>query len=91
MNRHGKQNGTRQMIELLQLGRHCGREQLRQAIEAALAAGCSDAAAVKHLLHAQELSHVVCQKVEVGFLERYERPLPVMADYDQLLMAGGVL
>jgi hypothetical protein len=27
--------------------------------------------------------------IEIGLLERYERPLPVMNEYDRLLMAGG--
>jgi len=30
-----------------------------------------------------------CDAVDVGALERYARPLPVMTEYDQLLMLGG--
>jgi transposase len=89
MDRHGKQSGTRQMIELLKLVRQHGQARLQQAIEKALATGCTDPAAVRHLLHAGELNHVACEAIDVGFLERYERPLPVMNEYDQLLMAGG--
>jgi len=89
MDRHGKQSGTRQMIEMLKLARQHGHERLRQAIEKALASGCTDPAAVRHLLHAGELNHVACEAIDVGLLERYERPLPVMNDYDRLLMAGG--
>ena len=87
--RHGKQSGTKQMIELLQMTRQHGHEQLKQAIEKALATGCSDPAAVRHLLNAGALSHVVCEAIDIGLLERYERPLPVMNEYDRLLTAGG--
>jgi transposase len=89
MQKQGKQSGTRQMIGLLKLGREHGRDRLRTAIETALATSCTDAAAVQHLLHAQELNHVSCELMDVGFLDRYQRPLPVMNDYDQLLAQGG--
>lgn len=89
MDRHGKQTGTRQMIELLKLVREHGHERLRQAIEQALATGCTDPAAVRHLLQAGELNHVACEAIDIGFLQRYERPLPVMNEYDRLLMTGG--
>ena len=86
--RHGKQSGTRQMIELLQLAVKHSQAKLQEAIESALASDCYDAAAVRHLLHAAELRHTFCEVLDVGGLERYERPLPVMHDYDQLLSAG---
>jgi transposase len=88
MERHGKQSGTRQMIELLQLAARHGQAKLQEAIESALASHCYDAAAVRHLLHAGELRHTVCEALDVSGLERYERPLPVMHEYDQLLSAG---
>jgi transposase len=87
--RHGKQSGTRQMIEMLMLTRQHGHDRLREAIEKALATGCTDPAAVRHLLHAGELKHTVCEVLDIGLLERYERPLPVMHEYDRLLVAGG--
>jgi transposase len=87
--KQGKQSGTRQMIGLLKLGQEHGRDRLRTAIETALATSCTDAAAVQHLLHAQELNHISCELMDVGFLDRYQRPLPVMNDYDQLLAQGG--
>jgi hypothetical protein len=89
MDRHGKQTGTKEMIEMLKLGRQHGHRRLRQAIEKALASGCADPAAVRHLLHADELQHVACEAIEIGLLERYERPLPVMNEYDRLLMTAG--
>ena len=86
--RNGKQNGTKQMIDLLKLSPQYGPGKLQQAIELALSTGCHDAAAVKHLLNADELRHVRCDVMDVGALERYARPLPVMTEYDQLLTAG---
>jgi transposase len=87
--RHGKQSGTKQMIDLLKLSQTYGHSKLQQAIESALATGCSDPAAIRHLLHREELQHVYCEAIDIGSLERYARPLPVMDEYDQLLTAGG--
>ena len=83
--RHGKQVGTREMIELLTLGKRHGWERLQQAVEKALALSCTDAAAVRHLLMATELGRPGAELVELNGLERYERPLPQMNEYDQLL------
>jgi hypothetical protein len=85
--RYGKQEGTREMIELLHLGRQHGWEELRKAIEQALALGSTDAAAVRHLLTARALTHDERPLQEIGSLERYERPMPALNDYDQLLGA----
>jgi transposase len=89
MERHGKSPGTRQMIELLKLAKQNGHGRLREAIETALATGCTDAAAVQHLFHSRDLSRVPCEEIDIGSLERYQRPLPVMSQYDRLLTAGG--
>ncbi len=83
--RHGKQNGTREMIELLRLGPQHGWKELQKVIEQALALGCTDAAAVRHLLVAGELKHGELPIPEIASLDRYERPLPTLQDYDQLL------
>jgi transposase len=90
MMRHGKQTGTREMIELLKLTRQFGQERLRLAIETALETGCTDAAAVQHLLQAEDLSRPICEAIDIGALERYGRPIPVMNEYDNLLTLGGV-
>jgi transposase len=87
--RHGKQSGTRQMIELLKLSPKHGPLKLQEAIESALTGGCYDAAAVHHLLNAEDLRHRSCEAIDVGALERYARPLPAMLEYDQLLTGGG--
>jgi transposase len=86
--RQGKQGGTKQMIELLRLSQQYAPGKLQEAVELALSTGCHDAAAVKHLLNAEELRRVPCGAIEIGELERYARPLPVMNEYDQLLRAG---
>jgi transposase len=83
--REGKQAATRTMIELLQQGSRHGWEKLKQAVQQALAIGCSDAAAVRHLLTFGELAHAPVEHLELDVLKRYERPLPVMSDYDLLL------
>jgi transposase len=89
--RHGRQEGTRAMIELLQVGRRLGAARLRRAIELALQLGCADAAAVQHLMASDGLVHQrPSLLVDVGsLLSQYERPLPEMHDYDHLLVGVG--
>jgi hypothetical protein len=78
------------MIELLQLGREHGFDRLRVAIEAALELGCTDAAAVRHLLAAETLVHErPAPLVDLGVLSQYERPLPDVDAYDHLLVVAG--
>jgi hypothetical protein len=83
--RHGQSSGTRQMIQVLSLIRLHGHEQVRARVEAALALGCIDAAAVRHLVEAADLTHARDAITELHELSRFERPLPVMTDYDGLL------
>jgi len=83
--RHGRQHGTRQMIELLQLGSGEGWTPLRCAVEQALTLGCHDVAAIRHLMVAGDLDRPRIAAVDIGALARYERPMPVMNSYDQLL------
>ena len=89
MERQGRQLGTKAMIELLQLGGRQGHARLRKAIESALQLGCTDAAAVRHLMTADDLLHQrPALLVEIGStLSRYERPLPHVRAYDELLVA----
>jgi len=75
---HGKQNGTKEMIELLMLGKEHGRKELQQAVERCLSLKCSDVAAVRHLLNTESWQRPVCEPIDIGSLNRYERPLPVM-------------
>jgi hypothetical protein len=115
IDRQGRPAGTKAMVEVLQLGRRHGDAALRGAIEAALALGCHDAAAVGHLLATRDLAHqrpgalgaavghllatrdLAHQRpgalgaVEVGTLAAYDRPLPEVTAYDQLLSAPPAL
>jgi transposase len=83
--RHGKQEGTREMIELLLLTKSYGWAGLGRRIEEALRLGCTDAAAVKHLLQSGGLTHAPRENVDIGELSCYERPLPELQHYDVLL------
>jgi transposase len=83
--RHGKQSGTRQMIQVLSLIKQYGHARVRTAVEEAITLGCSDAAAIRHLAGAADLVHARSAIIELGALSRFERPLPVMTDYDGLL------
>jgi len=91
--RHGRQAGTKAMIELLQLGRVHGQATLAAAIHAALVLGCTDEAAVRHLVTAKTLEHARPEALVVGALAQFERPLPTVGEYDQLLtpVAAGVI
>jgi len=83
--RHGKQSGTRQMIQVLNLIKQHGHARVRAAVEQALALGCADTGAILHLAAAEDLAHARGVLIELGELARFERPLPVMTNYDALL------
>ena len=89
MERHGRREGTKEMIELMRLGRQHGQAALRAAVEQALALGCADGAAVRHLVLAAGLTRAPAVEIDVGLLARFERPPPTVDAYDQLLVAGG--
>jgi transposase len=90
--RLGKHEGTRAMVDLLLLAPVHGWVALKAAAEEALALGCTDESAVQCLL-AQSACATPTAKLseeDLGSLSRYDRPLPEMSGYDQLLVAGGV-
>ena len=91
MIRNGRQNSTRRMIELLHLGKTHGYERLREAVESALELGSCDVSTVQYLMTAGQLDRARPEPIDVGPLSCYERPLPVMTDYDQLLAATEVM
>ena len=91
MLRNGRQAGTRRMIELIGLGKTHGYDRLREAVEGALQAGSCDVATVRYLLTADDLNRPPSEAIDVGLLACYERPLPVMSGYDQLLVGEEVL
>ena len=73
------------MVALLRLGREFGYAKLETAGAQAMDLGCTDVAAIRHLLMSDELQHAAATTVEIGALAAYERPLPTMAEYNQLL------
>jgi len=83
--RRGKQDGTRAMLDLLIVGRDCGYDALRQAIEKTLEIGSSDVSVVLLLLNADRAGPRSAEPVEIGALTLYDRPMPTTANYDQLL------
>jgi hypothetical protein len=85
ISRHGKQSGTRQMIQVLSQIKLHGHQRVQAAVEQALSLGCSDAAAIRHLVQAVDLAHARSAMIELGALARFEAPLPVITDYDRLL------
>jgi transposase len=85
--RHGRGKGTKEMIELLLLGRTHGQEKLRAAVGQALALGCTDSAAVRYLLTAPQLERARPAPLPVADLAAFERPMPEIGDYDRLLAA----
>jgi len=83
--RQGKQEGTRAMIDVLLLAREHGPARVRQAVEEALQLGCSDVGAVRYLLNVGNLEQRPPNApVDIGALNRYDRPQPSLEDYDRL-------
>jgi len=84
--RQGKQEGTRAMIEVVQLGSQHGYDRLQRAVEEALEMGCFDVAAVRLLLESTSLNaQTPAEVVEIGRLRAYDRPQPNLSKYDELL------
>src|SRR5580692_4177447 len=91
--RLGKSAGTREMITLVRAGSVSGWGQLIAAVEEALRLGVTDAAAVLHILNMpdpeERRRYAIALSEE---LAEFERPMPVMDEYDLLLndTPGGI-
>jgi transposase len=83
--KHGHQCGTRSMVAIIGMGREFGYAKLETSVAQAMVLGCTDVAAIRHLLMSDELQHAAATTIEIGALAAYERPLPTMAEYNQLL------
>ena len=74
------------MITLVRVGLQDGWERMVGAVEEALRLGSTDAAAVLHIMRVpdaeQRHHYAIALAAE---LAEFERPLPVMDDYDLLL------
>jgi transposase len=90
--RHGRSGGTREMISLVRAGLSDGWPRLIGAVEEALRLGITDAAAVVHILRMPDAEERRRHAVHLAEeLREFERPMPVMDEYDQLLSDGGAI
>ena len=85
--RHGKSQATRAMITLVRAGTTDGAwPRLIVAVEEALRLGVSDQAAVLHILHMPDADDRKRHAFDLAEeLRQFERPMPVMDEYDSLL------
>jgi len=86
--RHGRGGGTREMISLVRAGLSDGWDRLIAAVQEALRLGVTDAAAVMHILRMPDADQR--RQYEIALSEelaQFERPQPVMDEYDLLLAA----
>ncbi|MEX2546155.1 MAG: IS21 family transposase, partial [Chloroflexota bacterium] len=82
----GQRDAVRHMVEILMLHRSCERDAVERAVRQALELGVSDANAVAQLVRqAHDTVGPGAERLEVGELKRYERALPDLARYDDLL------
>jgi len=91
--RHGRSCGTREMITLVRVGSVAGWGRLVAAVEEALRLGVTDAAAVLHILYMPDPEQRRRYALDLADeLAQFERPMPVMDDYDLLLTGttGGI-
>jgi transposase len=91
--RHGKSAGTREMITLVRVGSVEGWDRLIAAVEEALRLGVTDAAAVLHILRMPDPEQRRRYAIHLAEeLAQFERPMPVMDEYDLLLKntSGGM-
>ena len=88
--KQGRQAGARAMVAVIRMGREFGHAKLEATVVEALELGCTDVAAIRHLLMSDRsvATHAARETIEIGALAAYERPLPTMIEYNQLLSAG---
>ena len=90
--RHGKSGGTREMIGLVRVGLGSGWDQLISAVEEALRLGVTDEAAVLHIMRTPDAEERRRYQLALSEeLAQFERPQPVMDDYDLLLTSKEVI
>jgi transposase len=91
--RHGRSTGTREMITLVRAGSTAGWPRLIAAVKEALRLGANDAAAVLHIMNMPDVERRKQYAVALAEdLAQFERPMPVMDEYDLLLTGapGGI-
>jgi hypothetical protein len=90
--RHGRSGGTREMIGLVRAGLGSGWDRLIGAVEEALRLGISDEAAVLHIMRTPDAEER--RRYQIALTEelaQFERPQPVMDEYDLLLNYKGAI
>lgn len=85
----GDAAGTRQLIEILLEHRRLPTAAIVEALEAAVAAGIVDAQLVIIEARAAADRRQSAPVVPIGTLADYDRPVPTLAGYDQLLQGAG--
>lgn len=84
--RHGRYDGTVQMVDVLLLHRIFDAETVAVAVGLALEHGAIEAAAVRHLArHLEEPYSRPAPLADLGELVRYHVPVPVVSVFDELL------
>jgi hypothetical protein len=84
--RHGRSRGTKEMIALVRAGLSHEWGKLIRAVEQALNLGVTDAAAIIHILQMPDPEQRKRYAITLAAdLAQFERPQPVMDDYDLLL------
>jgi len=90
--RHGKSGGTREMIGLVRVGLGSGWDRLISAVEEALRLGVTDEAAVLHIMRTPDAEERRRYQLALSEeLAQFERPQPVMDEYDLLLSVKEVI
>jgi hypothetical protein len=80
------------MIGLVRVGLGSGWDRLIRAVEEALQLGVTDAAAVLHILYMPDAEERRRYQLELSEeLAQFERPQPVMDEYDLLLRGKEVI
>jgi transposase len=86
--RHGRSRGTKEMIALVRAGLSHEWNKLIHAVEQALRLGVTDSAAIIHILQMPDPEQRKRYAITLAAdLAQFERPQPVMDDYDLLLTA----
>lgn len=89
--RRGERDGTRQTIDVLLLHRRYPHPAVDQAVAAAVAMGAFDERAVALLTRFfADSTRPPPDALDVGALARYDRALPLLADYNRLIGGGEV-
>jgi hypothetical protein len=86
VDRFGERDAVRHMVDILMLHRTNERSSVEHAVRRALECGVCDAKAVAQLVRSpHETARAHVEGIELGDLRRYERALPDLAAYDELL------